>query len=168
MNIKCLKISTVNIDISAQQNFRALSSRRHSRGLMFTYILLNSICFIIIISRTSNCRASQALREMRKNMYCAKMSMFTVFYPRTVVPCLQLVPRNHKIHRHCFTGSWDEAQTWLRHFPNSFIGLTPLVTYARGPREVAKKIPLDRLLLETDAPYFIPRTVYMQILITLG
>lgn len=38
------------------------------------------------------------------------------------------------------------------------IGLTPLVTFprARHLHHVAAKVPLDRLVLETDAPYFLP------------
>ena len=76
---------------------------------------------------------------------------------------VQLVPRNYRIHRHCFTGSWSEAELWLKKFPNSYIGVTPLVTHSGGRslavREMVANIPLDKLLLETDAPYFIPRQV---------
>ena len=76
----------------------------------------------------------------------------------------QILEADHPIHRHCFTGSWEEAKTWLDMFPNSYIGLTPLVTHkyshrSLGPRDVARKIPLNRLLLETDAPYFVPKQV---------
>ena len=41
------------------------------------------------------------------------------------------------------------------------IGLTPLVTFysATVTHRVAKMVNLDRLLLETDAPYFIPNEV---------
>lgn len=69
------------------------------------------------------------------------------------------VPRDYLIHRHCFTGNWQEAQEWLDAFPNLCLGLTPLVSFDRvGPLiEVARKIPLDRLLLETDSPYFLPK-----------
>ena len=43
-------------------------------------------------------------------------------------------------------------------FPGSKIGLTGVVTFlsAKNVHEVAKRIPLRRLLLETDAPYFLP------------
>ena len=43
-------------------------------------------------------------------------------------------------------------------FPGSKIGLTGVVTNvnAKEVHEVAKRVPLDHLLLETDAPYFLP------------
>ncbi|XP_013787459.1 uncharacterized protein LOC106471410 [Limulus polyphemus] len=69
------------------------------------------------------------------------------------------VPYDHFIHRQCFTGDWNEARMWLNTFPNLYLGLTALVTYpsAVDIHEVARKVPLDRLLIETDAPYFLPR-----------
>jgi len=68
------------------------------------------------------------------------------------------VPPEWPIHRHCFTGDWVTASAWLDQYPGSMIGVTGLVTYqeAGRVREVVRNIPLDRLLLETDAPYFLP------------
>ncbi|KAL3224780.1 hypothetical protein MRX96_026367 [Rhipicephalus microplus] len=70
------------------------------------------------------------------------------------------MPAYWPIHRHCFTGGWTEAQQWMDTFPNLFLGLTPLVGFhSAGPlAEVGRRIPLDRLLLETDAPYFLPKS----------
>ncbi|XP_075750514.1 3'-5' RNA nuclease TATDN2-like [Rhipicephalus microplus] len=70
------------------------------------------------------------------------------------------MPADWPIHRHCFTGGWTEAQQWMDTFPNLFLGLTPLVGFhSAGPLAgVARRIPLDRLLLETDAPYFLPKS----------
>ncbi|KAL5013564.1 hypothetical protein ScPMuIL_007834 [Solemya velum] len=79
--------------------------------------------------------------------------------------CLQIleevVPKSHRIHCHCFTGTFDSAQKWLNLFPNLFIGLTPLVTKksAWPTKNVAFHIPLNKLLLETDSPYFIPSEI---------
>ena len=68
------------------------------------------------------------------------------------------VPSDWPIHRHCFTGGWDEASLWLERYPTSKIGITGIVTNERVAtvREVVRKTPLDRILLETDAPYFLP------------
>lgn len=58
---------------------------------------------------------------------------------------------------HCFTGTWDDAQGWLA--MGFHIGITGIVTFGRKAttvREVAAKVPVERLLLETDAPYLAP------------
>ena len=57
---------------------------------------------------------------------------------------------------HCFSGSWETAREILD--LGMYIGLGGVVTFknARHPVEVAKNIPLDRLLLETDCPYMAP------------
>lgn len=58
---------------------------------------------------------------------------------------------------HCFTGSWDWAQRFLD--LGYFLGITGIVTFknAVDVAEVATKVPLDRLLVETDGPYLAPR-----------
>ena len=57
---------------------------------------------------------------------------------------------------HCFSGSWETARDILS--LGMYIGLGGVVTFknARHAVEVAQNIPLDRLLLETDAPYMAP------------
>ena len=71
------------------------------------------------------------------------------------------VPANYRIHRHCFTESWPVAASWLKLFPASKLGITGLVTFphASSVHEVARRLPLHHLLLETDAPYFLPSGV---------
>ena len=74
------------------------------------------------------------------------------------------VPKDWPIHRHCFTEGWAVAVTWLRLYPCSMLGLTGVVTFqTAGPvHEVARRLPLQHLLLETDAPYFLPSGVTRQ------
>ena len=57
---------------------------------------------------------------------------------------------------HCFTESWEVARAALD--LNFYISFSGIVTFrnAEALREVAKKIPQDRLLIETDAPYLAP------------
>ncbi|XP_055935225.1 uncharacterized protein LOC129965403 [Argiope bruennichi] len=73
----------------------------------------------------------------------------------------EILPRDTIFHLHCFTGSWKRAQKWIQEFPNVFIGITNLVTFpsATPTHEVVRQLPLERLLLETDAPYFVPSVV---------
>jgi len=57
---------------------------------------------------------------------------------------------------HCFTGEWEHARRALDcGFLISFAGN---ITFPRAEniREVAAKVPLDRMLIETDAPFLAP------------
>lgn len=57
---------------------------------------------------------------------------------------------------HCFSGSWETAKQCLD--MNFYISFGGPVTFqnARVPKEVLKQVPLDRILIETDAPYLSP------------
>ena len=57
---------------------------------------------------------------------------------------------------HCFSGSWETAKLCLD--MNFYISFGGPVTYknAKQPKEVLARVPPDRLLLETDAPYLTP------------
>eukprot|EP01112_Ceratiomyxa_fruticulosa_P022388 TRINITY_DN8176_c0_g1_i3.p1 TRINITY_DN8176_c0_g1~~TRINITY_DN8176_c0_g1_i3.p1 ORF type:complete len:309 (+),score=59.67 TRINITY_DN8176_c0_g1_i3:115-1041(+) len=76
----------------------------------------------------------------------------------TIAIMKEHVPREWHCHIHCFTSSLNLANAILDNFPNSFIGITGVVTFgsAQGVRDVVKAVPLTRLLLETDSPYMAP------------
>ena len=68
------------------------------------------------------------------------------------------IPKEWKIHLHCYTGTMETASKFLDAFPNLYIGLTGNVTWAKSRtiKQVACEVPLDRLVLETDSPYNVP------------
>ncbi|BFY97779.1 hypothetical protein BsWGS_00819 [Bradybaena similaris] len=74
---------------------------------------------------------------------------------------MEMVPRSWPIHLHCFCGNSETANIWLKTFPNLYIGLTPVITFrtAHDAINTARNIPLSRLLLETDSPYFVPGNI---------
>ncbi|MFP4478551.1 MAG: TatD family hydrolase [Candidatus Izemoplasmatales bacterium] len=57
---------------------------------------------------------------------------------------------------HCYSGPLEYMDKFID--LNMFISLAGPVTFknANTPKEVAKAVPLDRLLVETDAPYLSP------------
>jgi TatD DNase family protein len=57
---------------------------------------------------------------------------------------------------HCFTGTLDLARTGLE--LGLYVSISGIVTFknARELQETARAIPLDRLLIETDAPFLAP------------
>ena len=62
-------------------------------------------------------------------------------------------------NRHCWNDTWAVCEEWMAMFTNSVVGITPLVTFSDTPdlQTVSRNLPLDRIVLETDAPYFLPR-----------
>jgi TatD DNase family protein len=57
---------------------------------------------------------------------------------------------------HCFTGEWEHARRALD--CGFFISFAGNITFPKAGniREVAGKVPLDRMLIETDAPFLAP------------
>lgn len=57
---------------------------------------------------------------------------------------------------HCFTEDWDMARQALDR--NFYISMSGIVTFknAEQLRDVTRRVPLDRLLVETDSPYLAP------------
>jgi TatD DNase family protein len=62
---------------------------------------------------------------------------------------------------HCFTGGIEEARAYLD--LDLFIGITGWICDERRGlhlREVVRHIPRERLLIETDGPYLLPRDLH--------
>jgi TatD DNase family protein len=57
---------------------------------------------------------------------------------------------------HCFTETWEVAEAALA--MNFYISFSGIVTFknALEIKEVARKVPLERMLIETDSPYLAP------------
>lgn len=60
---------------------------------------------------------------------------------------------------HCFTGTREEADEILD--AGYWLSLTGVVTFKRsdGLREIARSLPADRIMVETDSPYLSPEPV---------
>lgn len=65
--------------------------------------------------------------------------------------------QNRSAVLHCFTGTLEEAKGVLER--GWYLSLSGIITFKKSDqlREVAKYVPLDRLFLETDAPYLAPQ-----------
>lgn len=58
---------------------------------------------------------------------------------------------------HCFGGTLQEAEELLGKFPGFCLGIGGVLTYKKSILpEVVRQVPLERIVLETDAPYLSP------------
>jgi TatD DNase family protein len=57
---------------------------------------------------------------------------------------------------HCFTGNYEAARAYLD--LGFYISFTGIITFknAEALRYVVRKVPLDRMFVETDSPYLTP------------
>lgn len=114
-------------------------------------------------------KRSQSKPEIQKDVFKKQASWAVTLGKPIVIHCRdaeedvftilqETVPLDWKIHLHCFTGSTVFALKFLKTFKNLYIGITGVVTFSKASdaHELAFDVPLDRLLLETDAPYFVP------------
>ncbi|KKS06980.1 MAG: hypothetical protein A2418_01070 [Candidatus Brennerbacteria bacterium RIFOXYC1_FULL_41_11] len=63
---------------------------------------------------------------------------------------------------HCFTQDWEYAKKMLDF--EFYLGFGGIITYQSGEylSEIIKKMPLDRVLVETDSPYLLPEPLRTQ------
>lgn len=61
-----------------------------------------------------------------------------------------------KFVMHCFSGNWEYAQKFLE--MGGMLSFTGIVTFPKSEfmHEVAQNMPLDRMMIETDAPFLTP------------
>ena len=71
------------------------------------------------------------------------------------------LPRLSRAVAHCFTGDRDMLRRYLD--LGLYIGITGWICDERrggALRDAAPALPLDRLMIETDAPYLLPRSLH--------
>ncbi|KAK2498831.1 hypothetical protein MC885_011607 [Smutsia gigantea] len=134
-----------------------LQGLHHPKAVAFGKIGLN-------YSHKSTTSVSQQQRMLVKQLqlavslkkplliYCREADKDLLYFLKTYVP------PDYKIHWQCFIGNYATIEPFLKYFPNLFVGFTGVLTYvsAGDIREALKEIPLERILVESDAPYFVP------------
>ena len=73
------------------------------------------------------------------------------------------LPKDWPIHMHCFTDTWKVCEVWAKEWTSMMFGFTP----DSFSEQVIVNLPLSRILLETDAPYFLPKQVIILFMLDL-
>ncbi|WP_068614684.1 TatD family hydrolase [Paenibacillus tuaregi] len=91
----------------------------------------------------------------------AKLDMPLFLHERDAFPDFTAILKEYAVPKavvHCFTGSQSELEAYLE--MGFYIGITGWICDERRGkhlRELVRMIPLDRLMIETDAPFLTPR-----------
>lgn len=108
-------------------------------------------------------------REDQSYWFCQQLNLAKKLNMPVVIHCrdahepcfknlkeINLSRKNGAGVMHCYSGSWEMAIKYLN--MGYYLGIGGVVTYknAKKVAEVVKNAPLDRLLIETDAPYLPP------------
>ena len=89
-----------------------------------------------------------------------KLNLPVVIHARdSVGDCIKILKKHPVTQKgvfHCFSGSVEQMKEIIK--LGFYIGLDGPVTYKNAiiPKEVAKEVPLERLVVETDSPYLPP------------
>ena len=110
----------------------------------------------------------ERLKRQQQQVFVQQIELAKELKKPLVIHCrnafrdlIQILDSCFKIHDsrpagvvHFFSGSWDDAQKLLD--LGFYLGFGGVITFARDYDELVKNVPLDRLLVETDAPYVSP------------
>lgn len=114
---------------------------------------------------------AESAAEMKRTQWAAAMAQFA-FAAKHVLPVivhcrdahadmLSLIkesaaayPDNRRGVIHCFTGTYEEAKKYIDE--GWYISFSGIAAFAKDVGEVAAKLPLDSVVIETDAPYLTP------------
>lgn len=104
-------------------------------------------------------------KELQKRFFEAQLDLAEEYDIPVVIhdreahgDCFETIIKRPKIRGvfHCYSGSPEMAKDLVRR--GWYISFTGVVTYKNAPvvQACAKAVPLDRILVETDAPYLAP------------
>ncbi len=110
-------------------------------------------------------------REIQKEIFIKYLHLALESHLPVVIHCreafkdfFEIIDKEYKIdHRnapgvlHCFTGTVSEAEEVIKR--GWYLSLSGIVTFKKSDalRDVAKIVPIEQLLIETDSPYLAPQ-----------
>lgn len=108
------------------------------------------------------CEDDKEIQELQKKVFIKHLELArglnkpVIIHSRRLFPEILEIVKKHSVKGvlHCYMGRWSYAEEYLK--LGFYIGFTGLITYARDYDKVIKNTPLDRILIETDAPYLSP------------
>ena len=104
----------------------------------------------------------EQFKQMQKDLLLKELALANEMDLPVIIHCrmahndlIEILESQEKLKGviHCFTGDWEQAQKYMD--MGFYLGFNGIV-FKLNLDEIIKKIPLDRILIETDCPYLTP------------
>jgi TatD DNase family protein len=115
------------------------------------------------------CENDEKIQKLQQKVFIEHLKLAKEVNKPIIIHSLRLFPEILEILKayysklktfgvlHCYMGRWSYAEEYLK--IGFYISFTGLITYARDYDKVIKNTPLERILIETDAPYLTPEPI---------
>lgn len=133
---ECIAVGEIGIDMATACDCRQPYSRSACR-MALLYSQMDLLYVLLVLSMET--KKAVVLRCWEWLNLCCRRSR-----------CLM---EGHLYHWNCYTGSVSEAEEWLASLPSFIFGISPKLFTERNVQDVARFIPLERMVLEMESPY---------------
>lgn len=115
--------------------------------------------------------ATEKIKKLQKDILLEQLGLGRKINKPLIFHCREATPEDGQAHKelikilkttmtdeqgivHCFSGTWQEAKEYLD--LGLLIGFNGIITFSEDYDEIVKKLPLEKIVLETDCPYLTP------------
>lgn len=142
---------------SVQENYLEVLEEIYSRMSGLDLIAIGEIGLDLYWDQSTKDIQIEALKEQMK--WAEEMDLPVIIHAREslneLIDLFDTYKRKFKGVFHCFTGTPDQAHKIVD--MGFYLGIGGVVTFKNGGiREILESLPMDRIVLETDAPYLAP------------
>lgn len=116
-------------------------------------------------------KATEEIRELQKEVFLKQLELGRKINKPLIFHCREAAPKDGQAHQdlikilkttitdergivHCFSGNWAQAKDYVN--MGLLIGFNGIITFSDNYNEIIKKLPLEKIVLETDCPYLTP------------
>ncbi len=145
---------------SVNDNFEAILTKMHAYLLSRKYKAIGEIGMDLYWDKT--------FIEQQKQAFIQQISWAKEFDLPIIIHCREAFSEIFEVMDahysnelsgvfHCFTGSEVDIKKISSSYPTFYFGIGGVITYKKSDLpEILSQIPLEKLVLETDAPYLSP------------
>ena len=162
---ECIRISEKYPSVYATCGYHPHEAEKASRGYLYELEELYKQPKVVAVGEIGlDYHYDFSDRKTQRKIYHEQLEMASSLNLPAVVHCRKsdddvLNGIQHLGYRsgviHCFASSFDFAEKILE--TGFVLSFTGIITFVKELEEVVQKVPLDRIMVETDSPYLTPK-----------